>query len=249
MKVLKFGGSSVANAENIEKVVRIIRRSAADDRCVVVLSAMQGTTDGLIEMGRAAERGDDGFIEKLGQIRDRHNAAIDALFKDADTATISDFVEATLHELESITEGVRRVRELTPKTLDRILSFGEIASSKIAAAKMAADGIENEWHDSRVLIRTDSNHGFAAVDLAETNRRLQEAIGNSKTGLHIVPGFIASDSGGYTTTLGRGGSDYTAAIFAAALQAEILEVWTDVSGMMTADARFVRNARPLPRVN
>ncbi|HTH36476.1 MAG TPA: bifunctional aspartate kinase/homoserine dehydrogenase I [Pyrinomonadaceae bacterium] len=249
MKVLKFGGSSVANAENIQKVVEIVRQASADEACVVVLSAMQGTTDGLIEMGRAAERGDDGFIGKLTQIRDRHNTAIDLLFRNGNTSPISEFVESTLHELESITEGVRRVRELTPKTLDRILSFGEIASSRMVAAKLTAEGIENEWHDSRLLVRTDSNHGFAAVDFAETNKRLKEMIGKSKTLLRVLPGFIASDTGGYTTTLGRGGSDYTAAIFAAALDAEILEIWTDVSGMMTADPRFVRNVRQIPRIN
>src|SRR5688572_637356 len=249
MKVLKFGGSSVANAENIEKVIEIVKHTAADDGCVVVLSAMQGTTDGLIETGRAAERGDDGFIAKLAEIKDRHEAAIQKLFQKGGGTEVAEFVDSTLHELESITEGVRRVRELTPKTLDRMLSFGEIAASKVAAAKLAAEGVENEWHDSRMLIRTDSNHGFAAVDFAETNKRIKEEIGSWKTRLHIVPGFIASDSGGYTTTLGRGGSDYTAAIFAAALDAEILEVWTDVSGMMTADPRFVRNARQIPRIN
>jgi aspartokinase/homoserine dehydrogenase 1 len=249
MKVLKFGGSSVANAENIEKVVAVVKRAAADDACVVVLSAMQGTTDDLIEMGRAAERGDDGFIAKLAELRDQHTAAIEALFQDGRGTETSEFVDSALHELESITEGVRRVRELTPKTLDRILSFGEIAASKLIAAKVADDGVENEWHDSRLLIRTDSNHGFAAVDFSETNKRIKDEIGNSESRLHFVPGFIAADSGGYTTTLGRGGSDYTAAIFAAALDADLLEIWTDVSGMMTADPRFVRNVRQIPRIN
>jgi aspartokinase/homoserine dehydrogenase 1 len=249
MKVLKFGGSSVANAENIEKVIDIIREASAADDCVVVLSAMQGTTDALIEAGRTAELGDDGFFERLGDISQRHSAAIKTLFKNGQNTVIADFVDSTIKELESITEGVLRVRELSPKTLDRLLSFGEIASSKIVSARLAADGLDNEWNDSRLLIRTDSNHGFAAVDFAETNARIKEQIANSSSRLHIVPGFIASDSGGYTTTLGRGGSDYTAAIFAAALDAEILEIWTDVSGMMTADPRFVRNVRQIPRIN
>ncbi len=249
MKVLKFGGSSVANAENIAKVVELVKASAAAGPCVVVLSAMQGTTDGLIDIGRTAERGDDGFFAKLDEIRARHNDAIEALFKNGDRTAIGDLVDGLLQELENISEGVRRVCELTPKTLDRILSFGEIASSRIVSAKLAAEGVENEWHDSRTLIRTDSNHGFAAVDLAETSRKIAEKIGGSSTRLHLVPGFIASDASGYTTTLGRGGSDYTAAIFAAALNADILEIWTDVSGMMTADPRFVRNVRQIPRIN
>lgn len=249
MKVLKFGGSSVANAENIEKVVEIVTSAGADGSCVVVLSAMQGTTDALIEAGRAAERGDDGFIERIYEIAEKHAAAINSLFHDGDRSAVADFVESAVKELESIAEGVRRVGELTPKTLDRILSFGEIASSKIVSAKLAAERFENEWNDSRLLIRTDSTHGFAVVDFAETNRRIADKIGKSNARLHIVPGFIASDGGGYTTTLGRGGSDYTAAIFAAALNAEILEIWTDVNGMMTADPRFVRNVRQIPRIN
>lgn len=249
MKVLKFGGSSVANAENIEKVVEIVTRAGAEGSCVVVLSAMQGTTDALIEAGRAAERGDDGFIERIYEIAEKHAAAINSLFHDGDRSAVADFVESAVKELESIAEGVRRVGELTPKTLDRILSFGEIASSKIVSAKLAAERFENEWNDSRLLIRTDSTHGFAVVDFAETNRRIADKIGKSNARLHIVPGFIASDGGGYTTTLGRGGSDYTAAIFAAALNAEILEIWTDVNGMMTADPRFVRNVRQIPRIN
>jgi len=249
MRVLKFGGSSVANAENIEKAVEIIKRSAAKGPSVVVLSAMQGTTDELIETGRAAERGDDGFIARLDEIRDRHSAVIEALFPDGEAEDISEFVDSIVQELGSITEGVRRVRELTPKTLDRLLSFGEIASSKIVSARLAADGTLNEWHDSRLLIKTDSHHGFAAVDLAETTRLIKEKIGSSEHRLHIVPGFVSSDSAGYTTTLGRGGSDYSAAIFAAALDADVLEIWTDVSGMMTADPRFVRSVRQIPRIN
>lgn len=249
MKVLKFGGSSVANAENIEKVVEIVKQANADDACVIVLSAMQGTTDALIDAGRTAERGDDGFIARLAEIADKHTVAIKSLFSNGDTTAVGDYIESLLKELDSIAEGVRRVRELTPKTLDRVLSFGEIAASKMVSAKLTAEGIENEWHDSRQLIRTDSNHGFAAVDFAETDARIAKAIADSRVKLHIVPGFIASDAGGYTTTLGRGGSDYTAAIFAAALDAEILEIWTDVSGMMTADPRFVRNVRQIPRIN
>lgn len=249
MKVLKFGGSSVANAENIEKVVEIVKRASEEDACIVVLSAMQGTTDALIDAGRTAELGDDGFLVRIAKLAEKHNAAIKALFGNGDDTNIADYVDSLLKELESIAEGILRVRELTPKTLDRILSFGEIASSKMLSEKLTADGVSNEWHDSRSLICTDSNHGFAAVDFSETNDRIVEEIGKSSARLHIIPGFIASDGGGYTTTLGRGGSDYTGAIFAAALDADVLEIWTDVSGMMTADPRFVRNVRQIPRIN
>lgn len=248
MRVLKFGGSSVGSAERILKVVDIIRGAAAAGPCSVVLSAMQGTTDSLIEAGRKAERGDDGYIGTLSNISDLHLRTIDELFGNGESQPVTDFVETTLKELENLCEGVRLIRELSAKTLDRILSFGEIVSSKMVAAKLAEQGLENEWVDSRLLIRTNSSHGFAAVDFPETNQRIATHLGSCSSTLHILPGFISSDAGGYTTTLGRGGSDYTAAIVAAAADAEILEIWTDVSGMMTADPRFVRNVREISHI-
>ena len=124
MKILKFGGSSVGSAETIVKVVEIVRAAAASDRCAVVLSAMQGTTDDLILAGRLAERGDDGYLETLSIISDRHSRAIQKLFPNGDGHLISDFVETTLKELEHLCEGFRLIRELSLKTLDRIISFG-----------------------------------------------------------------------------------------------------------------------------
>lgn len=248
MKVLKFGGSSVGSAEAIKKVIDIIGRACEKDRCVVVLSAMEGTTDDLVAVGRTAERGDDGYVEILGRIADRHTECVEMLFTADDMYLISDFVETTTRELDNLCEGVRLIRELSPKTLDRILSYGEIVSSKIVAAKLAAEGFANEWIDSRLLIRTDSSHGMAAVDFDETERLVAEQFSDPSVKLFVLPGFIASDSGGHTTTLGRGGSDYTAAIVAASLKAERLEIWTDVNGIMTADPRFVRNVRQIPRI-
>lgn len=248
MKVLKFGGSSVGSIESITKVVEIIRKTSEADSCAVVLSAMQGTTDSLIEAGRSAERGDDGYIEILSNIGDRHLSATRKLFDSDDRPAITDFVETTVKELENLCEGVRLIRELSLKTLDRILSFGEIVASRIVAAKLASADLPNEWIDSRLLINTDSNYGFAAVNFSETNRRIKKYFDESSINLHIFPGFISSDTLGFTTTLGRGGSDYTAAILAAATDADVLEIWTDVSGMMTADPRFVRNVRQIPRI-
>lgn len=248
MKVLKFGGSSVGTAAVIQEVIEIIRRTGDGDPCAVVLSAMQGTTDDLIAAGRSAASGDDGYIEVLSRIGERHLQAIHELFNDGQTLPVTDFVESTLKELADLYEGVRLTRELTPKTLDRILSFGEIVSSRLVSAKMAEDGIDNEWKDSRLLIRTNSNHGSAAVDFAETNKRIGEHLAGSPANIHILPGFVGSDAGGHTTTLGRGGSDYTAAIVAAAVDAEVLEIWTDVNGMMSADPRLVRNVRQISHI-
>jgi aspartokinase/homoserine dehydrogenase 1 len=248
MKVMKFGGTSVGNAGNIEKVVEIVRTATTSGPCALVLSALQGTTDDLIKAGRIAERGDDGYIEVISNIGERHQTTIQELFAKQTHPHILDFIESTLHELESLCEGVRLVRELSAKTLDRILSFGEIAASRIVAAKLEAEGLDNEWKDSRLVIRTDSNHGRAAVDFPQTNERINEYFRSSTAKLHLFPGFISSDAGGYTTTLGRGGSDYTAAIIAAAVEADVLEIWTDVSGMMTADPRFVPNVREISHI-
>src|SRR6478735_12011683 len=135
MKVMKFGGTSVGTADNIKRVVGIIRSAAAEGQCAVVLSAMQGTTDELIKAGRIAERGDDGYIEIISNIGERHTQTIAGLFPEEPRSRILDFVESTIHELESLCEGVRLVRELSGKTLDRILSFGELVSSRIVAAK------------------------------------------------------------------------------------------------------------------
>ena len=246
MKVLKFGGSSVANAENIKKVATIVRSASANGKCVVVLSALQGTTDTLITAGQLAERGDHGFFEHIAAIKTNHAEAVSSLFGDRVPAELEGFIEKAVSDLENILEGVLRVRELSGRTLDRVLSFGELVSSRIVSAYLSQLGGDNEWIDSRLVIRTDQNYGFAAIDFDETDRRVKENINGS---ISILPGFIASGPDGATTTLGRGGSDYTAAIVAAALDAESLEIWTDVSGMMTADPRFVRNVRQIPRIN
>ncbi|MFN2391920.1 MAG: bifunctional aspartate kinase/homoserine dehydrogenase I [Pyrinomonadaceae bacterium] len=249
MKVLKFGGSSVGNAENIEKVVEIVKNAIVNNSCAVVLSAMQGTTDDLIEAGKLAESDDEIFREKISEIETKHLEVIRALFPDSAKNALLDSVKKRSGELEKICEGVFLLHELSPRTLDRIIGYGEILSTGIFAAKFDSLGIENVWKDSRELIVTDSNFGFATVNFEKTNARIRDFFKNSSAKLYILPGFIASDADGATTTLGRGGSDYTAAILAAALNAEVLEIWTDVSGMMTADPRFVRNVREIPRIS
>ena len=248
MKVLKFGGSSVGNAENIEKVVGIVKSAIEKDSCVVVLSAMQGATDALIETGKLAENGDESFREKIREIENKHLETARGLLPPAAQNELSDFIEKCVGEIESICEGVFLLRELSPRTLDRIASFGELLSTRIVSARFASLGVENFWKDSRELIKTDSNFGFAAVDFSKTGERIKEFFQNSNAKLYILPGFIASDANNITTTLGRGGSDYTASILAAALDAGVLEIWTDVSGMMTADPRIVRNIRKISHV-
>ncbi|HLM61899.1 MAG TPA: aspartate kinase, partial [Pyrinomonadaceae bacterium] len=249
MKVLKFGGSSVGNAVNIEKVAEIVKNAVKKNSCAVVLSAMQGTTDDLIEAGKLAESGDEIFRKRINEIKTKHLEAIRTLFPTSDQKELLDSVKKLVGELEKICEGVFLLHELSARTLDRIVGYGEILSTKIIAAKFDSLGIENVWKDSRELILTDSNFGFATVNVEKTNAQIKNFFKRSSAKLHILPGFIASDADGATTTLGRGGSDYTAAILAAALDAKVLEVWTDVSGMMTADPRFVRNVREIPRIS
>lgn len=249
MKVLKFGGSSVGDAESIEKVVEIVKSAIEENSCAVVLSAMRGTTDDLIEAGKLAEGGDADFRRKIARVEAKHFEAIRRLIPSAAQNEISSFVKNCVGELEKICEGVFLLGELSPRTLDRIVGYGEILSTKIVKAKFDSLAVENVWKDSRELILTDSNFNFAAVDFVKTNWRIENFFRDSPAKLYILPGFIASDLNGATTTLGRGGSDYTAAILAAATGAKVLEIWTDVSGMMTADPRFVRDARQIPRIS
>ena len=242
MKVLKFGGSSVANAENIAKVGEIVRR--IDWPAVVVLSAMQGTTDRLIHAGRLAEAGDSRYLSKLNELRTQHQLAIDRLFEGSPARDgINGYLEKKLEDLHGICRGVNLIRELSPRTLDRLIAFGELISTRIFSAHLGSIGIENVWVDSRDLIRTDSNYGAASVDFAATNSLIRERFETLKGQMVIAPGFIGCDGRNSITTLGRGGSDYTAAIFGAALDAEVVEIWTDVSGMMTADPPFVSRVR------
>ena len=246
MKVLKFGGTSVGSAENIKKIAELVRSATAEDTCAVVLSAIHGTTDALIETGRTAERGDNTFSEKIDALREKHLSAANELLPGDGQTTA--FINETFTELAGICEGVTLLRELSPRTLDRILSFGELLSAHIVSTYFSASGIGNVPKDTRELILTDSNFGFAAVNFEATNAQIKEYFQKTDSPLYILPGFIARDSGGATTTLGRGGSDYTAAIVAAGAETSALEIWTDVSGMMTADPRFVKNVRGIERI-
>ncbi len=244
MKVLKFGGSSVANAKNIQLVSEIIQKNISE-KLVVIVSALGGVTDLLIQTGAAASKGKESYKETLVLLEKRHlDTAKDLLPITAQSSILSS-IKQQFNELEDICEGVYRLNELSARTKDKIVSFGELLSSKIIAAYLQSKGINTQWIDSRQLIKTNSNFGFAAVDFQKSNSLIQETIQSSTNNLFVAPGFIASDMDNYTTTLGRGGSDYSAAIFAAALEVDDLEIWTDVTGMMTADPRWVPNARTI----
>ncbi len=241
MKVVKFGGTSVANAVNIQQAVSIVKNSSEPQ--VVVVSAFSKVTDLLITAGMLAEGNDENYLTLLKELETMHLDAVRELLPITTQSSCLSKVKQHFNELEDICEGVFRLRELSLRTKDRIVSSGELLSSKIIADYMQSLNLDPVWIDSREVIKTNSHFGNAIVNFSETNQLISEAISSQQ--LYIAPGFIASDSNQYTTTLGRGGSDYTAAIFAAAINASSLEIWTDVTGMMTADPRWVPNAKTI----
>ncbi|NBS41373.1 aspartate kinase [bacterium] len=239
--VLKFGGTSMGSADAMRKAGAIVR--SVDGEAVVVVSAVSGTTDALIALGRAAVGGGD-WEAALNEIRTRHAAIVASLGLDVG---LKDFWS----EMEQICQGVAQFGELTPSILDRLLSLGERLSTAIFAACLNADGTRAEMVDAFHVVATDRQFGSANVDFALTNARAAEVLSPmlAASVVPVVTGFVGrSDSNRYTT-LGRGGSDYSAAIVAAAVDATELQIWTDVDGMFTADPRLIPAATALPQLS
>lgn len=249
MQVFKFGGTSVANADNINKVVAIVKAAVKKDKTIVVVSALGGITDLLLGAAALAAEGDELYKQKLGIVEQRHLEAVKQLLPVAHQSRSLSLVKKACNEIEDICNGIFLLRELTPRSRDRISSYGEWISSQIVSARLKAEEMDNVWKDARELIVTNSAFTAAEVDFAVTDRRIGDFFSSSREDLFILPGFIASNENGVTTTLGRGGSDYTAAIIASAAGASVLEIWTDVSGMMTADPRLASNARIIPHIS
>jgi len=235
MKVLKFGGTSVGSAENIQKVKEILM--GQDDDVIVVVSALGGITDKILSAAKMAAIGTGYFQAELTEINTRHFDTIEKLFSGEKQIQVKERTQVLLDELGRIIQGVSLIGELTPKTLDKIGGFGERLSSLIISEFIPGA----KWFDSGRLIRTNSDFGKALVNFEITNNQIQTAF-ESFSGIAIVPGFISTNESGDYTTLGRGGSDYTGAIYAAALDVASLEIWTDVNGFMTADPRVISKA-------
>ena len=235
MKVLKFGGTSVGSAENIRRVKEIVK-SQSDDT-IVVVSALGGITDKILNASKMAVLGTEYFNTEITGIKEKHEEVVELLFEGEKKEQVKEHVCILLDELAKIIQGVSMIGELTPKTLDKIGGFGERLSSYIIS-----EFIEGAlWVDSSKIIKTDSAFGKALVDFKLTNQLIKDEF-KDFSGVCVVPGFVSSNSAGEYTTLGRGGSDFTASIFAAALDVEVLEIWTDVDGFMTADPRVIRKA-------
>ena len=238
MQVLKFGGSSVANAENMSKVVDIVTKAVDRDRTILVTSAISGCTDTLIKIGHLASERDDSYKTLIDELQTKHHIIINDFLPVEKQAESMEVCDSLFDSLRSIAQGVYLLGELSPASLDAIQSFGELWSTKILATKLASIGIATKWIDSRQIIRTVAKGDKNVVDVQKTYSRVNEMVEkNPITQLFVLPGFIAADKQGRTTTLGRGGSDYTAALYAVGCKARVLEIWTDVPGMMTSNPK------------
>ncbi|MCX2680875.1 bifunctional aspartate kinase/homoserine dehydrogenase I [Galbibacter sp. EGI 63066] len=249
MKVLKFGGTSVANAQNIEKVKNIVANTLKEQKTTVVVSAFGGVTDMLVKASLLASAQDESYKSVLEDIEDRHLKVIQELIDINNQSKVVSAIKRELNVLETLLEGAFLIGETTSKLLDKIVGYGELLSSFIINEYFIKEGIDSVHKDSRTLIKTDNQFGRAAVDFKTTNELCENYFGTVTYQVVVLPGFVASSTKGESTTLGRGGSDYTAAIIAAAVDAELLEIWTDVSGMFTANPKLVKQAFAIPHIS
>ena len=248
MKVLKFGGSSVATPERIRGIVAILKDYyTAGDKFTVVFSAFGGVTDSLITMAQLAEKGNEQYLDHFEVFRQRHAAAVESLLGEARLREVQPGLAQNHEVLKNLLYGIFLLREASPRTMDYVLSFGERNSAYIISHALRAEGIPADYLDARKVIKTDKNFNNARVDFDTSYQRIREYY-REHPEVQIVTGFVASAKGGLTTTLGRGGSDYTASLLAAGLRAEQVEIWTDVDGVLTADPRRVKRAFTIPRL-
>lgn len=246
MKVLKFGGSSVAKPERIRGVVDILKKYyAKGDHFTVVFSAFGGVTDSLIEMSNLAAQGDESYLSLFEAFSDRHLSSAKELLEGVHLQQVLPELERNNEVLRNLLYGIFLVREASTRTMDYVLSFGERTSAFIIAHTMRQAGINASYLDARKIIKTDKNFGSAKVDFEQTYENIRQYYAEHPE-VQVATGFIASAKGGLTTTLGRGGSDYTASIIAAGLRASVIEIWTDVDGVLTADPRRVKKAFTIP---
>jgi len=249
MNVLKFGGTSVANANNINLVVNIVEEAAKNDQLAVVVSAFSGVTDLLVLGAATASAKNKNYKEIVNQIEQQHKAAIEDLIPLTEQHEVIDAINSEINQLKTLLDGCFLLGELSARTSDAILSFGELLSSQIIAKALQQNMSHAEYKDSRELIKTNNTFGKASVNFEITNQLIASHFNSVLAKVTVLPGFIASSSDGNNTTLGRGGSDYTAAIIAAAVNARQLEIWTDVNGMFTANPKIVKQAQPIKTIS
>lgn len=248
MKVLKFGGSSVANSQNIQRVVQIVQKVAAEEKVAVVVSAFGKTTNNLIAAASLATAQNPDYLDLFDRVSQLHLQVVDDLVAPDRKAETTRIVTQLFQQLKTLLEGCFLLREVTPKTMATISGFGELLSSYIIS-EVAKNTMDASYKDSRELIVTSNGFEKAQVNFKETNANCVAFFDKHPNRVTVLPGFIAKSSQGTPTTLGRGGSDYSAAIYAAAVQAKELQIWTDVSGMFTANPSIVKQAFPIPQIS
>jgi aspartate kinase len=260
MVVMKFGGTSVADQAAIERLMAIVARQrekdvAAGDTApgpVVVVSALSGVTDRLLGVAAEAGAGDAaGARHNLRDLRARHMEVAQVVADEAVRAAVRMDIDAAFDELERIVEALGVLREVSPRWLDTIAATGEIVSSRIVAAALQSRGLHGAWVDARQVIVTDGEHVAAAPQFAETTAALESTVRPLLAAgrVPVIGGFVGATKGGMTTTLGRGGSDFSGAIVGSCLHAAEIQIWTDVDGMLTADPRVVPNPRVVPHIS
>jgi aspartate kinase len=260
MVVMKFGGTSVADQAAIERLMAIVARQrerdvAAGDTApgpVVVVSALSGVTDRLLGVAAEAGAGDtEGALHTLRGLRERHLTVAEVIADDALRATARADIDREFDELERIVGALGVLREVSPRWLDTIAATGEIVSSRIVAAALAARGLHGAWVDARAVIVTDGQHQAAAPLYPETTAALEAAVRPllAAGAVPVLGGFVGATAAGVTTTLGRGGSDFSGAIVGSCLHAAEIQIWTDVDGMLTADPRIVASPRVVPHLS
>jgi aspartokinase/homoserine dehydrogenase 1 len=253
MKVLKFGGTSVGSAENINKVISILEQQSKSSNIAVVVSAVGGITDKLLEAANLACNKNLDYKQIYDRIWSRHNKIIEGLFINSENdksiqkahEELQDLISEKLNELKSLLGGIYLINELSPKTKDKLLSFGEDLSSTIIYHTLKSRHLDATLKNSQDLIITDLSFNSALVNFEITNANIQSFFKSNTRSIVLLPGFVSKSASGEITTLGRGGSDYTAAIIAAALDAKELQIWTDVSGMFTTNPKLVKQAAPI----
>lgn len=247
MRVIKFGGTSVGSTENINKVINILKSYTEEDEVICVVSAVGGITDKLLDCGKMAQNNDDGYLELFNTIKSIHLNLLNQLIPETNQSTLHKINEPLSH-LKNLLDGIFLINELSPKTSDKLVSFGELLSSRIITETLKFRSFDATTKNSQELIITNNNFTKAEVNFKITNHNINDYFKHQHQ-IYVLPGFISKSESGETTTLGRGGSDYTAAIIAAALGVDQLEIWTDVSGMYTANPKLVKQAKPIEKLS
>ena len=247
MKVLKFGGTSVANAESLSNVLKIVQKQKGP--AAVIVSALGGITDLLMEMLSSAQSGKQEYRKGFLEIETRHMNIIKTFVPIGNQSAIISFLKKNLNDLEAQLDAIHLLEEATPKNFATISSYGEILSSRIIQEVFLYNDIDSVYQDSRNLIKTVFHDGRQVLDQESSENAIKSFFNENKSTTVLLPGYIASNENGETTTLGRGGSDYSAAIIASAINAEVLEIWTDVSGMYTAHPKIVAQAKPIDKLS